>query len=105
VPTLRLDSGDPLESLIERLNGFGPEVLVAYASMVKLLAEEQLAGRLRISPGFVFSASEVLTNEAKCRISSERAGQQAPLLRGPQERRREIIPGRRPHRRPGPRGS
>jgi phenylacetate-CoA ligase len=67
VPTLRLDSGDPLESLVERLNGFGPEVLVAYASMVKLLAEEQLAGRLRISPGFVFSASEVLTNEAKWR--------------------------------------
>ena len=77
VPTLRLDSGDPPESLVERLNGFGPEVLVAYASMVKLLAEEQLAGRLRISPGFVFSASEVLTNEAKRR--AERAWGRKPF--------------------------
>jgi phenylacetate-coenzyme A ligase PaaK-like adenylate-forming protein len=50
VPTLRIDSGDPLESIVERLGGFQPRVLVAYASMAHLLAEEQLAGRLRISP-------------------------------------------------------
>jgi phenylacetate-CoA ligase len=53
VPTLRIDSGDPLESIVERLSAFQPRVLVAYASMAHLLAEEQLAGRLRISPGFV----------------------------------------------------
>jgi phenylacetate-CoA ligase len=66
VPTLRTDSGDPLESIVERLNGFQPKVLVAYASMARLLAEEQLAGRLRISPGFDFGSSEVLhtTGEA-----------------------------------------
>jgi phenylacetate-CoA ligase len=44
VPTLRIDSGDSLESIVERLNGFRPRVLVAYASMVHLLAEEQLTG-------------------------------------------------------------
>jgi phenylacetate-CoA ligase len=65
VPTLRLDSGDPLESIVERLNGWQPEVLVAYASMIRLLAEDQLAGRLHISPEFVFSASEVLTDRAR----------------------------------------
>jgi phenylacetate-CoA ligase len=65
VPTLRLDSGDPLESIVERLNGWQPEVLVAYASMIRLLAEEQLAGRLNIFPKFVFSASEVLTDRAR----------------------------------------
>src|SRR5215203_5973836 len=65
VPTLRLDSGDPLESIVERLNGWQPEVLVAYASMIRLLAEEQLAGRLNIYPEFVFSASEVLTDRAR----------------------------------------
>jgi phenylacetate-CoA ligase len=70
VPTLRLDSGDPLDSIVERLNDFGPKVLVAYASMAKLLAEEQLAGRLRISPGFVFSASEVLTDETRRRAEN-----------------------------------
>src|SRR5215203_4059528 len=33
--------------------------------MIRLLAEEQLAGRLRISSEFVFSASEVLTDRAR----------------------------------------
>jgi len=65
VPTLRLDSGHPLENVVERLNSWQPEVLVAYASMIRLLAEEQLAGRLHISPEFVFSASEVLTERAR----------------------------------------
>lgn len=65
VPTLRLDSGDLLESIVERLNGWQPEVLAAYASIIGLLAEEQLAGRLDISPGFVFSASEVLRDRAR----------------------------------------
>ena len=68
VPTLRIDSGDPLESIVERLNGFQPKVLVAYASMAHLLAEEQLASRLRISPGFVFGSSEVFTEQSKRRV-------------------------------------
>jgi putative adenylate-forming enzyme len=68
VPTLRIDSGDPLESIVERLNGFQPKVLVAYASIAHLLAEEQLASRLRISPGFVFGSSEVFTEQARRRV-------------------------------------
>jgi phenylacetate-CoA ligase len=68
VPTLRVDSGDPLGSVVEQLNGFRPKVLVAYASMALLLAEEQLAGRLRITPGFVFGSSEVFTEQARRRI-------------------------------------
>src|SRR5215208_4873527 len=68
VPTLRIDSGDPLESIVERLNSFRPKVLVAYASMAHLLAEEQLAGRLRISPSFVFGSSEVFTAQARRRV-------------------------------------
>src|ERR671914_1029013 len=68
VPTLRLDSGDLLESIVERLNAFQPKVLVAYASMAHLLAEEQLAGRLRISPSFVFGSSEVFTGQARRRV-------------------------------------
>ena len=68
VPTLPIDSGDPMESIVERLGGFQPRVLVAYASMAHLLAEEQLAGRLRISPGFVFGSSEVFTEQARRRV-------------------------------------
>lgn len=68
VPTLRMDSGDPMESIVERLGGFQPRVLVAYASMAHLLAEEQLAGRLHISPGFAFASSEVFTEQARRRV-------------------------------------
>lgn len=68
VSTLRLDSGEPLEAICRRLDAFQPESLVAYASMSRILAEEQLAGRLQIHPVAVFSASEVLTDETRRRI-------------------------------------
>ena len=68
VPTIRIDSGEPISTIVERLNAFRPACLVAYASMARLLAEEQLAGRLRISPGAVMSASEVLTAVSRRRI-------------------------------------
>jgi phenylacetate-CoA ligase len=65
VPTLRIDSGDEVASIVARLNGWQPEMLIGYASMLRLLAEEQLADRLTISPQFVFSASEVLTDSTR----------------------------------------
>lgn len=65
VATLRLDSGAPLEELAGRLDDFRPDVLVGYASMLRLLAAEQAAGRLHLAPGAVFSASEVLTAGAR----------------------------------------
>jgi phenylacetate-CoA ligase len=68
VQTLRIDSGDPLEGIIEWLHRFQPQVLVGYASILRLLASEQLAGRLTIAPEVVFSASEVLTGETRRRI-------------------------------------
>lgn len=65
VPTLRVDSGDSLPSIVARLNRWQPQMLVGYASMLRLLAAEQRDGRLRIAPGFVFSASEVLTDSTR----------------------------------------
>jgi phenylacetate-coenzyme A ligase PaaK-like adenylate-forming protein len=65
VPTLRIDSGDELASIVSRLNGWQPQMLIGYASMLRLLAEEQLAGRLNIRPQFLFSASEVLTDATR----------------------------------------
>ena len=44
VQTLRIDSGDPLERTLQLLDRFQPQVLVAYASMLRLLAFEQVAG-------------------------------------------------------------
>ncbi|HXV93822.1 MAG TPA: hypothetical protein VD813_11020 [Pseudonocardia sp.] len=65
LPTLRLDSGDALPEIVARLDAWRPQMLIGYASMLRLLATEQLAGRLRISPRFVFSASEVLTDATR----------------------------------------
>jgi phenylacetate-coenzyme A ligase PaaK-like adenylate-forming protein len=65
VPTLRIDSGDDLDSIAARLNDWQPDMLIGYASMVRLLAEAQLTGRLMIRPRFVFSASEVLTGSTR----------------------------------------
>lgn len=70
MPTLRVDSGEPLASICARLDEFRPEVLVGYASMLRLLAEEALGGRLSIAPAQVFSASEVLTDETRRRIQT-----------------------------------
>jgi phenylacetate-CoA ligase len=69
VPTLRLDATDPLEQTVAKLNAFRPDVLVAYASMANALAEEQLAGRLSVSPRAVMCASEVLSEQASARIT------------------------------------
>ena len=64
VPTLRLDARTPVSEVVARLNDFAPRVLVGYASTLRPLAAEQLAGRLHINPEAVMSASEVLTSPA-----------------------------------------
>src|SRR5262245_56536139 len=69
VPTLRLDATEPLDTLVAKLNDWRPETLVAYASMARVLAGEQLAGRLRVAPQSVFTASEVLTEETRRRVA------------------------------------
>ncbi len=61
MPTLLLDANEPLASMVERLNDWRPEMLWAYASIIHVLADEQRAGRLKIAPRSVLSASELLT--------------------------------------------
>lgn len=65
---LRLDARAPLPSLVAALNAFRPEAFLAYASVAALLAEEQLDGRLAISPESVVTTSEVRTAEMGARI-------------------------------------
>jgi phenylacetate-CoA ligase len=65
VQSERLDAASPLPIVVSRLNQLQPEVLVAYASMIRALADEQLSGRLRIAPRAVNSSSEVLTAEGR----------------------------------------
>jgi phenylacetate-CoA ligase len=77
IPTLRLDATESVAALDNQLNRFQPEVLVGYASMARVLADEQLAGRLRIAPRAVMTASEVLSVESRKRI--ERAFGSSPF--------------------------
>ena len=74
VATLRLDAGDSLPDTLARLDAFEPEVLVAYASMLRILAEEQTAGRLHIHPMAVNASSEVLTPHTRQLISEAWGG-------------------------------
>ena len=67
-PSLRVPASQPLSKTVDDLNAWQPEVLVAYASMLGILAEEQLARRLHIQPAFVYAASEVLTSQTRNRV-------------------------------------
>jgi phenylacetate-CoA ligase len=68
VPTLRLDATESIGAIVDQLNEFRPDSLVGYASILRALADEQVAGRLAVTPRAVMSASEVLTDETRSQI-------------------------------------
>lgn len=69
-PSIRIAASSPLEKIVQQLNEWRPNLLIAYASMSRILAEEQLAGRLHIAPEKVFTSSEVLTDETRRRVKA-----------------------------------
>lgn len=68
MPALRLAASQPLPEIVRQLNDWQPEMLVSYVSMGRILAEEQIAGRLHIHPHVVYTSSEVLTEGTRRRI-------------------------------------
>lgn len=58
----------PMPELVARLNAYRPDAISTYASIAALLAEEQLAGRLRIAPAMVAVGAEVLTEDMRRRV-------------------------------------
>ena len=58
----------PVERLVEELNRFRPESMNTYPSMAMRLAEEQLAGRLRLSLVGMSTSSEMRTPEMTERL-------------------------------------
>ena len=68
MPILMLPASEPLASMVQKLNTWKPDTLVLYASIGRILADEQLAGRLKIAPRTVMSGSEVLTEETRHRM-------------------------------------
>jgi phenylacetate-coenzyme A ligase PaaK-like adenylate-forming protein len=58
----------PIERIVETLNRFQPEYLNAYPSVAMHLAEEQVAGRLNLSPRMISTSSEMRTPEMTERL-------------------------------------
>lgn len=58
----------PVGRLVEELNRFGPGFMAAYPSVAVRLAEEQLAGRLRLSLEGMSTSSELRTPEMTERL-------------------------------------
>ena len=51
----------PLPSVINQLNQFQPDVIFGYTTALKMLADEQRAGRLKIQPMAVAATGEMVT--------------------------------------------
>lgn len=62
-PTLFVTS--PIEEIVAELNSYQPDYLNAYPSLIRRLAEEQKAGRLRIAPKLFRSAAEALAPDVR----------------------------------------
>ena len=58
----------PMPQLVAQLNGFGPALLGGYASVLRLLATEQQAGRLQLHPVLVLSTAEGLPPAERDRL-------------------------------------
>ena len=56
---------EPLENKVAKLNYFQPYILIGYPGEFRALAQEQIAGRLKISPAKVIGVAEVLTKEER----------------------------------------
>jgi phenylacetate-coenzyme A ligase PaaK-like adenylate-forming protein len=59
---------DALSEIVERLNRLLPHLLQGYPSIIRRLAEEQVAGRLQVAPLSVTTSSEPLTPDNRAFI-------------------------------------
>jgi phenylacetate-CoA ligase len=66
--TQRLHATSSIEYLVNELNSFQPEFLIAYPSMASLLAIEQIEGHLKISPKVVQTGAEMRTSDMELNI-------------------------------------
>ena len=60
----------PVAEIVRRLNDLRPPALTGYPTMLAALAAEQRAGRLRIAPASVTTASEQLTDADRTAITA-----------------------------------
>lgn len=60
----------PIPQIVSQLNDFQPAMLGGYPSHLELLIEEQLSGRLHISPVVIMTGGEYLSEDVRKRLSS-----------------------------------
>jgi phenylacetate-coenzyme A ligase PaaK-like adenylate-forming protein len=63
-----LDVTMPLDDIVAAAGAYQPEVITSYPSILGLLAEEQLDGRLSIAPAVAVTGSEALSDEVRTRV-------------------------------------
>ena len=68
IPAPPISAATPIPELVAALNAQQPEVLVGAAGVWRALADEQLAGRLRIAPRAAFFSSEPVTADLRRRV-------------------------------------
>jgi phenylacetate-coenzyme A ligase PaaK-like adenylate-forming protein len=64
----------PLAELVAALNAFDPALVSSYPSALELLAEEQLAGRLRIRPIMLETGGESMAAAARAQVAAAFGG-------------------------------
>jgi phenylacetate-CoA ligase len=68
VPVPPISAATPISELVAALNALQPEIIVGAVSVWRALAEEQLAGRLRITPRAALFSGEALTADVRRRV-------------------------------------
>ena len=68
VPTPPISAATPIAELVAALNAEQPELLLGAVGVWRALAEEQIAGRLRIAPKAAFFSSEAMTADVRRRV-------------------------------------
>lgn len=68
VPAPPISAATPISELVAALNAQQPEIIVGAVGIWRALAEEQLAGRLRIAPRAALFSSEALTADVRRRV-------------------------------------
>lgn len=55
----------PVDRIVDEMNAFQPDILLAYANVLKLLAQKQMEGTLDVRPSLIGSFSEPLSSDKK----------------------------------------
>ena len=64
------DVRKPIDEIVDRLNEFQPALLGGYPTALELLVQEQLEGRLHISPAIINTGGEYLSESSRKAISA-----------------------------------